>query len=243
MKRYCQPVVYCAIGLVIVLEVSRIIIEWVGESPGDQNLLSYFQALCLVFLTSTITCVLLVWVNLVYRRPGFDWVKLSILLALFCIATALGVYRWDDSQSSDFQPADVFTLETEKALKQAIPETATVFWPSGMLETWFLLERSFYASKLQGAGWVFSRDAALELYRRQMLLLKLGFTDGEVEWNEKTQVLSSKKMVSQESIYALCSDSVLTFIIFPTGISDDPALSFNIKNGLHFYLLDCNRYR
>ena len=155
----------------------------------------------------------------------------------------MAFYRWNDKSLVHIKPYQTITLETIKSLQEAIPEGATVYWPDEVLETWFWLERPFYASRLQGAGWVFSRDTALETHRRQVRLLKLGFNDGDADWNRQPQPEPRPKMTLKEKTQALCADPVLKFVILPKDTSEHATLTFDTKTGLHFDLLDCKHYR
>lgn len=243
IERYRPPVMYCLCGLVIILEILRILEKWNIESSNIRSFADHLKTAFLVFFTSTTACILFVWVSINQHFPILFRIKSTVILVLLCITTAIAFYRWNKEYLIHVEPGQTISIDARKALQKAIPEGATVYWPGEVLETWLWLERPFYASWLQGAGWVFSRDTALETHRRQKYLLKLGFNDGDADWDRQPQPEPRPKMTLKEKTQALCADPVLKFVILPKDTSEHTTLTFDTKTGLHFDLLDCKHYR
>lgn len=118
-----------------------------------------------------------------------------------------------------------------------IPVDAVVYWENNPKMTWFALARANYASKLQTAGIIFSRQTAIEGKRRLDRLAALGLADSIFDWEGNAPRLPT---ASLEGLVHVCHDHVLDYVIlskdFGAGVIERHAEKVT---GEHFYLYDC----
>jgi hypothetical protein len=112
--------------------------------------------------------ILLVWWLAVRRESTAAGATALALSTALCIAFApLAVTAWTRTVFSEQLRAEFSPWRRE------IPPLAQVLWIDSPLGPWYLLERSSYWTAAQTAGVVFSRDTAMELARREILLKSL----------------------------------------------------------------------
>ncbi len=131
-----------------------------------------------------------------------------------------------------------FSGQTLIELQQRIPEKAVIYWPANLKSSWFWLQRAFYASSTQSAGWVFSRATAIEGKRRLDLLWQAGFEDANPYF------LSSKnpnppQQTLLTSAVMLCMDPELDFLIFPNQELPGKVFTFGGHQQNNLALIDC----
>lgn len=105
-------------------------------------------------------------------------------------------------------------------LQRIIPPGASVYKPGGLVFDWFYLQRAHYASGLQTAGVLFSRDTAIESNRRLAKLWTVGFSDGNPYWPgmlEASAMLSKLpgNLSTRQTIEYLCGDNYLDYLMLP----------------------------
>lgn len=118
-----------------------------------------------------------------------------------------------------------------------IPVDAVVYWKDNVEMTWFTLGRANYASALQTAGVVFSRQTAIEGKRRMDRLAALGGEDSIFDWGGDASRLPK---ASVKGLVHVCHDPVLGYVIlskdFGVGVIEQ---YFEKQTGKYFYLYDC----
>lgn len=118
-----------------------------------------------------------------------------------------------------------------------IPVNAVVFWEDNATMTWLALGRANYASVLQTAGIVFSRQTAMEGKRRMDRLAALGAEDSIFDWQGNAAQLPK---ASFKGLVHVCHDPVLDYVIlskdFGMGVIER---HFEKIKGKYFYLYNC----
>ncbi len=166
-------------------------------------------------------------------------VMTACTLALLLVATNLWFQRLQTTDQSFRNTSENTRIE----LEQRIPIHATVFWPGNISETWFRIQRSFYASKTQGAGGVFSRESAIEINQRQSKLFQLGFSDGIADFEPEPQKQPILRPITTRQAEILCEDKNLDFLILPSASATEKYFTFNLKNKQLLRLIECQKLR
>lgn len=105
--------------------------------------------------------------------------------------------------------------DTMPSLTRRIPVGAVVYWANDPTAAWFALGRANYASRLQTAGIVFSRQTAFEGKRRMDRLAALGQKDGVFAWFGDGADLPKP---SVEGLLHVCHDPALDYVILATDL-------------------------
>lgn len=159
-----------------------------------------------------------VWVARGWARP-----RPAVLLGLAVVLVGLAVGLWDD------RPAYVRFRDQggDPALRSIIAaRPGEVLWLAGDMEPWVLAGRPSWASKMQGAGVVFSRDLAVSLQARVERLTNAGLVGRD--WAEPLTVDDSRPpFPTADRLRGFCaSNDAPAWIVAP--ITDpapiDPAL-------------------
>ena len=148
----------------------------------------------------------------------FNRKKQAFVFLLVCLIPVL--YLWD--QRSPWQKYVTAEQAKTHPFRQYINEHREVYWHNGnVLSSWTLLGATSYYSRIQGAGALFNRGTAIELYNRAKLLGQNLPECGSGKYsNEEFQ---SKCVPNQTTVRKVCSNEPrLDAMIF----------SFEIK-GLH----------
>lgn len=132
-------------------------------------------------------------------------------------------------------------LEFRAFIQRTIPPAATVYWEQGAAMTWFLLGRAHYASFMQGAGAMFSRESSMTLMRRERLLRGAGFGAGTFFLHLPPAGANLRH--SADDLAMLCSDRDLDFAILDNKANAAPDLAFKVDGWLRGYLYRCERFR
>ncbi len=127
-----------------------------------------------------------------------------------------------------------------------IPAHAVVYWQNDVRASWFVLQRSSYASSAQLSGAAFNRGTAIEGARRLARLERLGMADA-VREHDHLRRLARLSQLPQPSLAGLdyvCADPVLDFVVLrePLG-SSVVAQMYDAELNNHYYLHDCARQR
>lgn len=127
-----------------------------------------------------------------------------------------------------------------------IPPQAVVYWQNDVRASWFVLQRSSYASSAQLSGAAFNRGTAIEGARRLARLERLGMLDA-VREHDPVLRLARQRQLPQPSLAGLdyvCADPVLDFVVlrqpFGPGVV---AQLYDAELDNHYYLHDCARQR
>ena len=139
------------------------------------------------------------------RMPARLGAATGILLVLF-----LSVALWYRPSKQELNFEQWAFHDSLPSLTRHMPVDAVVYWENDATVTWFALGRANYASKLQTAGIVFSRQTAIEGKRRMDRLAALGQEDGILDWRGNASRLPR---ASIEGLVHLCHDPVLDFVV------------------------------
>lgn len=164
---------------------------------------------------------------------------IGIITALLTFLTGCIIWKNSAQQitAKKNQPdPDVIAL-----IKTSIPKNSTVYWPGRQYDTWITLHRSFYASRTQGAGWVFSRETAIETSKRQQKLLELGFPDGVIQLYPKPEDIPTPPPISKSLIDKMCKLENIDYLILNTEINDRAIMIFKTRSGVKHSVYRCNQ--
>jgi hypothetical protein len=116
----------------------------------------------------------------------------------------LGVTATYQLKQTKFQQPNVVQLQ------EIIPPGSVVYWNAGVAKVWLLLERAQYAGPLQGAGALFSREAALEFSRR---MTRLKAVEPQISGFAQARAPDGRDLTQPLNAADFCTDSVLDFVI------------------------------
>jgi len=167
-------------------------------------------------------------------RPGRTFLP---ALAGLCSLTAAVCFWLPDTKQADAFPAEAWTRQ----LQAKIPRQAVVLSDRGVAWSWFVLHRSFYASHIQMFGNVFSRENAIEGYRRRQFLCAVDADFCSTPFSSIRMPEIKRKKITQQDIASLCSDPALDFILLHGRYAG--AEVFADAAGLPNSLLTCARIR
>lgn len=169
-------------------------------------------------LPSVICAVILVVALFVTGRGSESIWRKGALLALLTASLTAGGWAWFSGYSNPFR---AYRTEGIPALQREIPEGAVVLSDGGLPWVWFDLRRAHYVSDTQLAGIVFSRQTAVEGYRRMHRLLQTSFPGAKFGWSAEPLELAPGQQVPLSSILFLCEDPALDFVVlkgrYPAG--------------------------
>jgi hypothetical protein len=161
--------------------------------------------------------------------PGL--VVLLVLATAACICLLPPTWsRWTHRQ---FPAAVVARFAPWREL---IPPGSEVLWPESPLQAAVLLERPDFLSKLQTTGVVFSREAAMEMWRRALALGAIVTPAGFFEFDGAGMTLGP----SSAQLERACGTGEFSFVVTGTRLSW-PALAevpkdvWHTSNGLRLY--------
>jgi hypothetical protein len=146
-----------ALGLILsIVAILRGRFEFGADPPCVEALTDILQ-----FTGAAMLLVTLAWWATIYSRsvPGCALVGLAAA-TLIAGAGPTTVKAWTNTAYGE--PA----RSKFAHWRSTIPAGAEVYWPDGLQETWFLLNRRSYLSRSQLAGVVFSEELAAEARRR-----------------------------------------------------------------------------
>jgi hypothetical protein len=135
-------------------------------------------------------------------------------------------------------------LVTPHPFNKKIPDDALVYAQTCVQDVWFTLGRSSYASRLQGAALLFSREFAIKLEKR-LEHLKIVFSKEDIALDYKENYpIKKQNPLSVSDLAHLSNDLELDFVIlsrkFPVFMV---AEYFDPEREISFYLYDCRLIR
>lgn len=149
------------------------------------------------------------------------------LLAAASIACALLLPSAWSAWTQQSYPRQEY--EAFAPLRATIPSDAEVLWPDAPpIEAWYLLERQSYVSGAQTAGLVFSRAAALAMYRRVGLVSALVRGQQFDDWTPKTP----SHLTPEQKLRSACTAPDLEYVMSWTNLGP-PALASYLPNSHH----------
>jgi len=114
-------------------------------------------------------------------------------------------------------------------LRAQIPSDAEVLWPDAPpIEVWYLLDRQSYVSGAQTAGLVFSRAAAIAMYRRVGRVSALVRGQQFEDWTPKTP----SHLTPAQKLQSACAAPDLEYIMSWTNLGPPPLASY-LPNAHH----------
>ena len=176
------------------------------------------------------------WVTVRSRRPVGGTIAGLAATALVVGAAPGAAATWL-TESFSASERDAFS-----DWRSRIPPQAEVFWPDGLPETWFLLERRSYLTISQLGGIVFSDALAAEAHRRARLLSPLvpaghWFLDPAAEGRKAT-------LLTAGVLSDICVDGGPDFVVDDDGDLGLEAAVIEWPTRAKFqYLYDCRDLR
>lgn len=165
-------------------------------------------------------------------------------VALACLAGA-GLLSAASGQQARLM-SDAGVQRVRQAFQPLVPPTAVVYWQDDVRDTWFVLQRSSYASSAQLGGAAFNRGTALEGQRRLQRLQQLGTVDSVRGRDRLDTLLRSIALPapSRAGLLHVCADPALDFVVLrqPLG-SDMAAQAQDPETGQDYFLYHCARLR
>jgi hypothetical protein len=176
------------------------------------------------------------WVTLQWRAPPAITAGVLASAATLALAAAPGMVR---SWSVQFAPQPA--RERFAAWRRVIPKDAEVFWPDGLREVWFLLDRRSYLSLSQLGGVVFSEELANEARERALVLSPLApagkwFGDVSASGDEPVDL-------TREALRQVCASHGPDFIVGDEDLGWQVARIEWPDTGLYRYLYECRSIR
>jgi hypothetical protein len=169
------------------------------------------RTLALTYDYTAIAALISVWF-----LAGWPHVSRAVFAAGSGVLAALALYSWDQrSLANRYFDSGKGAPELE-AIMAARP--GEVYWVDGLRETWWWLHRPSWASTLQGAGIVFSRDLALLYEARVQRAMSLGLADQSIE-TPFQQIPADKTLVlTRENVGHFCAyPDAPAWIVAPVG--------------------------
>lgn len=128
------------------------------------------------------------------------------LLSSLCVLLGAIALSWHPPRNKVDRSTPAFT----QAVNHWLTPDAVVMTDLNTNFVWYTLHRANYASRQQGAGSLFGRDAALELARRLDLVHAAGFAESNAPWNTPSVPTHA---VTPDNIARLCRDAPLDAVI------------------------------
>lgn len=176
----------------------------------------------------------------------------SVVLPIFVAVLAFfAVIDGWDRRSPGLVDLESGNVWGETPFNKYIPQGASVYWFDGAQPTWFLLGRPSYYSQQQTAGLVFSRQLAMEVYRRHLRVKPLGGHGAEFELLSGRQAflrkLQKSRYVEPATLKGLkfaCGDPGLDYVVLPKRYAHWRIASWlppNFSEGAYLYA--CKDFR
>lgn len=127
-----------------------------------------------------------------------------------------------------------------------IPPQAVVYWENDVRMSWFVLQRSSYASSAQLSGAAFNRGTAIEGARRLARLEQLGMKDSVREHDPELRRERQNRLpaTSEAGLAYVCADPALDFVVLSSPFRDGLVAQWSgAESDIPFYLYDCARLR
>lgn len=170
-----------------------------------------------------------------------------LLACLVALASLAGAALWRIGPADYAYPLSQQARDEVRAtFLPLIPPTAVVYWENDVRASWFLLQRSSYASSVQLAGAAFNRGTALEGARRLARLERLGVQDSIREHDDAVAKLRMAQLPapSAAGLAYVCSDPLLDFVVLTWRLGDGGiAQVADRASHRSYYLYDCARLR
>lgn len=151
---------------------------------------------------------------LLQRRPGSRlWLMIfsGALLIFFGSHWAAG---W-----SHLAEEEAFGERGHAELSAIIGREHLVHWSGGAPTLWLVLHRGSYASIMQTAGIIFSRQTAIEAERRLARLKSAGLPESTLNWRRRTHTLPMPP-ITRSGLIHLCHDPILDFVVLPQQVAE-----------------------
>ncbi len=164
------------------------------------------------------------WWILTRRNTMSSALSLLLVCGVLCAVTV--------TQVSKTWTSYVYTARLKAAFapwREAIPTGTEVIWPGTPMGAWYVLERPSYYSIHQVAGDIFSRDKALEIHRRALLIQRGLHADTvESRHDPRRQGLDLPRNadnLGRHGLALVCQDPQLGFVASWSPLGDSPFLA------------------
>jgi len=145
---------------------------------------------------------------LLQRRPGSRlWLMAfsGTLLIFFC-------GHWAAGRSHLAEEEGTLGERGSADLTGIIGRDHLTHWSGGAPTLWLVLHRGSYASIMQTAGIIFSRQTAVEAERRLARLKSAGLPESTLDWRRRTEE-SQTRLTTSSGLIHLCHDPILDFVV------------------------------
>ena len=227
--------VYAAVYPDDELSAFETLLVWRGALGKEDALLSLAGGLSAYFLWRS------KW------RPARS-VVLPICVAVLAFFAVIDGWDRRSPELVDLESGNVWGATP---FNEYIPQGASVYWLDGAQPTWFLLGRPSYYSQHQSAGLVFSRQLAMEVYRRYSRVRQLGGRGAEFELFSGREAflrkLDKSVQIGAATLKGMrdaCEDTELDYVVLPKRFSGWVTASwFSPYFPEGAYLYACERLR
>lgn len=215
--------------LLRIASLSIVATEW--GTMGRPGWLVFFY--CPLFLVGLVSIIL--WRNV--TRVIYQILVLGACTLYFISGVWLFFSKYSFGQVEDQREVET--------LREIIPGGATVYRPEALSYVWFSLGRANFASGIQSAGVLFSRETAVESSRRLDLLWSLGFSDGNpyclgVPEAGKIYLAKPSHRSLHQTVRVLCSEVDLDYLLLPKSAGYSVGFGYEpIYQSQGLILFDC----
>ena len=150
---------------------------------------------------------------LLQRRPGghlWLWGFSAVLLLFFGGHWAAG--------RSHLAEEEPLQARENAELSAIIGRDHLTHWSGGAPTLWLVLQRGSYASIMQTAGIIFSRQTAIEAERRLARLKSAGLPESSLDWRRRTGALPTNS-TTRSGLIHLCHDPILDSVVLPQPVA------------------------
>lgn len=134
------------------------------------------------------------------------------LMSLFAVGLLFLASNWRQT-SRQRAAEDALQDYGHAELARIIQARHLTYWIDGQPQLWLILHRGSYASGMQAAGVVFSRQTAIEADRRLARVRRLGLPDSTIDSGSSAAEKSSAVSTPIEGLVHACHDPILDFVV------------------------------
>ncbi|MEF8708968.1 MAG: hypothetical protein V5B38_08865 [Candidatus Accumulibacter propinquus] len=122
--------------------------------------------------------------------------------------------HWASGRSHLAEEEGLLQVGENAELTGIIGRVHLTHWSGGAPTLWLILQRGSYASIMQTAGIIFSRQTAIEAERRLAKLKSAGLPESSLDWRRRTGALPTNS-TTRSGLIHLCHDPILDFVVLP----------------------------
>lgn len=205
---------------------------------------NFAAATPLTLAITALACGFLAALSTAYLAPKFSHLR-NIgcpAIAISGMLVGVGLYIWSEPYLNSSHKLSPEQTELITQLQSSIPKDAVVYSNDGLMWSWFVVQRSYYADGLQVAGYLFSRGSAIEGFRRLSLLCDADLP-GCPAWNFVDRSRENPQAFWKARIPVLCQDKALDFIAIKGTILPFGQTFFATNPKLQTTLISCRNFK